>query len=133
MAAGKAHLLRGDFLEPRAFANSGEPGNATGFNDEPWAHCARDRSGQLRRVLDIANRTVRHERVGVQRNLSVQTDRPKVKGMSCYHGTMAMCVAAVSIALFLARSRALMLFSPFRTSDNLCILRKAEHRLRKED
>ncbi len=86
-----------------------------GFSDEQRAHCARDASGQLRRVLDIANRSFRHDRIGVQRHLSLQADCLKTKGANRHRRTLAMCVAAVSTTLFFAGS--LMLFSSFYTMD----------------
>lgn len=103
-----------------------------GFSDEQRAHCARDASGQLRRVLDIANRSVRHDRLGVQRHLSLQADCLEAKGANRHRRTLAMCVAAVSTALFFAACRALMLFSAFDTTNKPGQLGIAESRLREK-
>lgn len=87
-----------------------------GFSDEQRAHCARDASGQLRRVLDIANRSVRDDRVAVQRHHSLLADCLEA-AVNGHRGTLAIGVAAVTAALFFAACRALMLFSAFDTTN----------------
>ena len=81
-------------------------------------------------MFDIANRTVRDDRVAVRRHPSLHDDRLQAAAVNDRGGALAMGVTAVSATLFFAGS--LMLFSFFDTTDEPGKLGVAESRLRQK-
>ena len=81
-------------------------------------------------MLDIANRTVRDDRVAVQRHPSLHADCVQAAAMNDHCGALAMAVTAVSATLFFTGS--LMLLSSFHTTDKPGKLGVAESRLRQK-
>lgn len=80
-------------------------------------------------MFDIADGTVRDDRVAVQKHPSLLTDRLDAAAVKGHRSTLAIGVAAVSTALFFAACHALMLFSAFDTTDKPGQLGVAESRL----
>jgi hypothetical protein len=100
---------------------------------EPWAHCARDSSGQLRRMIDFANRPVRCACLGFERSLSEEICDGNASCTSSYSRAVRMRGATVGISLLFGTAGTLMLSNVQATLVKRCVLRKTEHRLHKED
>lgn len=99
-------------------------------NGQSRAQCARGLSGQLRRVVDLANRTV-GRLIGLQGYFVDKTSHGNTRGLG-YYGAMQLLVAGLTIVLALRIGSALMLFEVRRTADKSRMLEKAERRLRAE-
>jgi hypothetical protein len=103
---------------------------------ESRAHCARDPLGHLRRIIDLANRAIRHAAIGAQHQLGQNTSNGNGNGINGYHRGMRMHGAALRLwilALLIGISAILMLLGMDSTADKPRVLRKAEHRLHKKD
>jgi hypothetical protein len=107
-------------------------GQSARVSRESRAHYARDPSGQLRRIIDLANRAIGHGVVGFQHQIDQNISNGDGIGINgCQiHGE---AVRLWTLTLLTGISGILMLLGMDSTADKPCVLCKAEHRLRKKD
>jgi len=87
-------------------------------------------------MIDLANRAIRHDVIGFQRQTGQTVSNGDTNGINSYHCRVKMHGAALrmrTLALLTGISRILMLLGMNSTADKPCVLCKAEHRLRKKD
>jgi len=90
----------------------------------------------LRREIDLVDRAIRHGVIGFQHQIGQNVSNGDTNGIRSYHRGVRMHGAALrlrTLTLLTGISGILMLLGMDSTADKPCVLRKAEHRLRKKD
>jgi hypothetical protein len=87
-------------------------------------------------MIDLPNRALRHGVIGLQHQIGRNVSNGNSNGINGCHRTVRMHGAALrllTLALPTGISVILMLLGMNSTAEKPCVLRKAEHRLRKKD
>lgn len=133
--AGRKTLLGTAVLQNPSLKLVGT-GQSARVRRESRAHYARDPSGQLRREIDLVDRAIRDGVIVFQHQIGENVSNGDTNGISSYHSGVRMHGAALrlrTLTLLTGISGILMLLGMDSTADKPCVLRKAEHRLRKKD